>query len=243
MIEFLFSLYFLVPYITLNFYLSLKVYNFQKIFYDKKININPINDDESKSTNDFKYENVNIHDNYPEFRRYDNLSFSRIFLGMIFIIWIRLTFMIILNFLMFISVNVLFWKKSNEITHFQRRLMKLICNIILGSAFFVMGISIKENRFIDNDIYSKYLGPGKYENFEENYSVIISNHISWVEILYYMKRYSAGFISKASVKDFLMIGLIAQKIDCLFLDRTNQQERENIVCNILIISLYISIIV
>lgn len=232
MIDFLFSLYFLVPYITLNFYLSLKIYNFQKRFYERNIAIIPNNDDELNNTNDFKYENINIHDNYPEFRRYDNLSFSRIFLGMIFLIWIRVSLMIILNFLMFISVKLLFWTKSNESTNLQRIIMKLICNLILGSAFLVMGISIKENRIIDNEIYCKYLGFGKYENFDENYSVIISNHISWVEILYYMKRYSAGFISKASVKDFFMIGLIAKKINCLFLDRTNEQERETIVYNI-----------
>lgn len=228
MIGVLTSIFFLVPYVLLNLFLSFKIYNFQKKFYESNITkINPNNG--TNVSKDIEYENINIHDNYPEFRRYDELSFYRIFIGMLFLFWIRFSIIICLNFIMFISVKVLFWNENSKITPMQMKLLKILNKFIMGCAFLVSGIFIDENKLIDNEVYSKYLGPGVYENFDKDYSVIISNHISWVEILYYMRRYSAGFISKASVRDFFMIGLIAQKIDCLFLDRTNKEERDNVV--------------
>lgn len=228
MIEVFTSIFFIVPYVLLNLFLSFKVYNFQKKFYEHIKTNTPINNGTNLSK-DIEYENINIHDNYPEFRRYDELSFLRIFLGMLFLFWIRFSLIIFLNFIMFIVVKVLFWNENSKITPMQIKILKIINKTIMGGAFLVLGIFINENRIIDNEVYSKYFGPGVYENFDQDYSVIISNHISWVEILYHMKRFTAGFISKATIRDFIMIGLIARKIDCLFLDRTNKEERDNVV--------------
>lgn len=221
-------IYFLVPYFIVNLLLSFKIYNFQKKFYE--INkTNTLTNNEAPVSSDIEYGNINIHDNYPEFRRYDKLSFIRIFLGLLFLFWIRFSIIISLNFLFFIAVKVLFWRETNQISTLQIKVIKVLNKVIIGGAFLVLGIFIKENRKINNQIYSKFLGPGVYENFDNNYSAIVSNHISWVEILYYMKKFSAAFISKASVKNFIMIGLIAKKIDCLFLDRTIKEDRDNIV--------------
>lgn len=228
MIEVLTSIYFLIPYVLLNLFLSFKIYNFQKKFYESN-KTNTLENNGSNTSKDIEYENINIHDNYPEFKRYDELSFFRIFIGMLFFCWIRFSLIICLNFIMFIAVKVLFSEENDKITPLQIKILKIINKVIMGGGFFVMGIFINENKIIDNEVYSKYLGPGVYENFDKDYSVILSNHISWVEILYYMKRFSAGFISKASIRDFIMIGLIAKKIDCLFLDRTNKEERDNVV--------------
>lgn len=217
-------LFFLVVYVSLNTILAYKVYTFQKKFY--QIKSDALNND---SKDDAEYEKINIHDTYPEFRRYDELSFFRIFIGIQFIFWIRSSLMIILSFTMFMCMKILFWKPTKDITPSQMNALVFLNKLIMSLAFIVMGIRIKENRIIDNETYSKFLGPGKYENFEYDYSLIVSNHISWFEILYYMKRYSAGFISKATIKDYIFIGLIAIKIDCLFLDRTIKEERDQIV--------------
>jgi len=228
MIEVLTSIYLLFPYIFINLLISIKVYKFQKKFYES-LKTNTLPNNAVNISKDIVYENINIHDNYPEFRRYDELSFLRIFFGMIFLFWVRFILFLLLNLIMFIAVKVLFWDENKTITPNKIKMMKILNKIMMGVAFCVLGIFIEENRKIDNEVYSKYLGPGVYENFDNNYSVIISNHISWVEILYYMKRFSASFISKATVKDIFIIGLIANKIDCLFLDRTNKDDRENIV--------------
>jgi 1-acyl-sn-glycerol-3-phosphate acyltransferase len=143
---------------------------------------------------------------------------------------------------MFIAVKGLIWNENCKISTLKIKLFKIMNKVINGVGFFVIGLFINENKTIDNEVYSKYFGPGVYEDFDRDYSVIISNHISWVEILYFLKKFSAGFISKASVKDFFMIGLIAKKIDCLFLDRTNKEERDNIV-RINIISFFIRFII
>lgn len=50
--------------------------------------------------------------------------------------------------------------------------------------------------------------------------MIISNHVSFIDILYLMtSKASPSFVSKAEVKNWLCIGLIATSLQCVFIER------------------------
>jgi len=55
---------------------------------------------------------------------------------------------------------------------------------------------------------------------------MISNHISWFEIVYLLYHYTPGFISKESVADLWLIGFIAKAIDSLFINRKDTNSRQ-----------------
>jgi 1-acyl-sn-glycerol-3-phosphate acyltransferase len=79
------------------------------------------------------------------------------------------------------------------------------------------------------EVYRKYLGPDYKFEFGDNYSTLISNHTSWVDIVYHLYFYAPGFVSKAAVRTFPLIGKIAQQINCLFVKRESEENRHLIV--------------
>lgn len=70
-----------------NFIWSLKLYKKYKIYITEKQFFN-------EKSNQIK----NLHDEYPEFKRYDNISFLRIFLGLIFFFWLKMITSILISF-------------------------------------------------------------------------------------------------------------------------------------------------
>lgn len=77
-------IYILTPYITINTILAILIYRKYKIYVNPKIIRNSNN------------EEYNLHDKYPEFKRYDNVSFIRIIFGLNFLVVWRVILSIIL---------------------------------------------------------------------------------------------------------------------------------------------------
>ena len=71
-------IYISIPYLFANIVLSVIIHRKYKKYVNPKL---------IKDTNNELY---NLHDKFPEFKRYDNISFLRIFIGMLFMVWIRL---------------------------------------------------------------------------------------------------------------------------------------------------------
>jgi 1-acyl-sn-glycerol-3-phosphate acyltransferase len=62
---------------------------------------------------------------------------------------------------------------------------------------------------------------------EVPYATYISNHISWIDIVFYLAHpKSFGFISNHKVKDFCFVGAIATIIQCIFVDRSSKQSKQ-----------------
>ena len=112
---------------------------------------------------------------------------------------------------------------------FTRFKVKLGANIFIGLCIFFLGMNVNREIIQRDEIYKKYLGESYRFSREEKFSLIISNHVSWIEIVYYLFKYTPGFISKESVKDLHLIGFIAQAIDSLFINRTDHNSRHIIV--------------
>lgn len=76
--------------------------------------------------------------------------------------------------------------------------------------------------------YSKYLGEG-YEKRCDNVSTIISNHTSWLDIIFFLSQELPSFVSNAGVKKIPMVSKIAILIQCIFVNRSAAKEDLKIV--------------
>lgn len=93
---------------------------------------------------------------------------------------------------------------------------------------FVMLDEVKANRPEHICIYKKWLGEDFNPNFDQDFSLIICNHLGIYEIQYLMYKYAPGFIAKSSIKSYPFIGFIAEKLDTLWIDRSDKNSRNEI---------------
>jgi 1-acyl-sn-glycerol-3-phosphate acyltransferase len=217
MLGFLFHPFLIYTYVALNFILSIWVYNYGKKFYRNK---------QIPEEFAIKYgKNGDVHLNYPEFRRYDKLNYFRLLFGLIFLFWIRLFLILFLTMGLWLSLKFIVRNNNDKpINESQRYFVVKLTKFFSSLGLLVAGLIPEEKKGRYDHIYTKYLGKD-YEITYDKYSAIISNHVSWAEILYYLNSLTPGFISKETAKNFPMIGVIAKKLECLFLDRTNQENR------------------
>lgn len=99
--------------------------------------------------------------------------------------------------------------------------------------FGFLGILVKlEETIADKpehiNIYKKWLGDNFTPNFEDDFSLIICNHLGIYEIQYLMYKYAPGFIAKSPIRNYPFIGFIAEKLDTLWLDRSDKNSRNEI---------------
>ena len=101
----------------------------------------------------------------------------------------------------------------------------------------VAGLKIEKKELKYEEVYKKYLGSDyKADINDEDFSLIISNHIGFFEVVFNMVKYVPGFIAKKEIEDYYFIGPIAQGLNCLFCKRESAEARQQIV-NIYIITI------
>lgn len=223
MLSFLFEFKYFLYWVLFNFIFSLYVYNKCIKYYENPKRKNTSNE------RDIIFD-TNIHEKYPEWIRLDKLSFRRLFLGLVFLFWPKFIIICVILLSIVITIKIMRIRPNEkEISHIKRKILVKFNNLMYGLALLVIGLKSKRVKNRYDAIYQKYLGPYYNSSFDKNYSIIISNHFSWIEILYYLKIFSPGFISKESVRHYFLIGEIATAHDCLFLDRTNLENRTYVV--------------
>ena len=208
----------LIIYTGLIFLLSLLIYKKNNVYYKPLYYTNPDT-----------MEKIDIRQLYPEFASLDDNSFFRIFIG--YLIFALLKFLINLFFALMqiiqLRQNMKNLKEpvtnpeewsilSNTISSWTRRLLKF------------NGINIKKIRLNYEDIYKKYLGPDYTFNPDEKYSLIISNHTGFYDIIMNMSLYSCGFVAKEDTKNYFMVGTISKSLNCLFVNRESKENRQRI---------------
>ena len=75
------------------------------------------------------------------------------------------------------------------------------------------------------EIYKKYLGDNYDVWKERKYSIITCNHFGFFETVYCMAKFGVGFIAKKELKNFWFVGPIAEAINCLFVQREDNNDR------------------
>jgi 1-acyl-sn-glycerol-3-phosphate acyltransferase len=96
-------------------------------------------------------------------------------------------------------------------------------------AILIAGVIVKDSRPDVKATYTKYFGNDYKIEYDTNYSMIISNHTSFLDTLLGMRSYGAGYIAKASVKNTPFVGPCAVRFQSLFVDRENSKDRQTVL--------------
>lgn len=98
---------------------------------------------------------------------------------------------------------------------------------------FFLGITWLKLEKPDVD-FKKYLGPD-WEKTYDGASTIVWNHGSWIDILVGMWWDLPSYVSKMSVRSYPFVGIIAECMQCLFLERTGtREEKEKAIKDIIL---------
>lgn len=197
-------------YLACSLFLTYQLYKSLLIYWKSKI-VSLKKDDD--------YHDLNIHNLYPEFNRVDNLSFTRLFLGVTFLVPIR-----IILFLITICTCILLLKLS---TLCGKNASNCITRAFCIFGLYIIGIFPTYKKVFPKEIYEKWLGEN-YDMKKTNFAFIISNHISSFEAWYLIYKYSSCFIAKKTIETLIFFGRIAKMRDCLFVDRTDNTKRNEL---------------
>jgi hypothetical protein len=103
--------------------------------------------------------------------------------------------------------------------------------IIVKILMLCTGVLVKEIDLTKDErsisIYRKYLGE-KYQP-EDFYTTVISNHSSWIDILYIVKKHSPSLFGKSSVRKVPILSFIGIAMNAVFIDRTSKESRAETV--------------
>jgi len=208
----------LLIYTIFIFLLSLLIYKKNEVFYQPLSYNNPET-----------LEKVDVHKLYPEFRVLDDNSFLRIFIG--YFIYALPKFIINLFFAMMQIIQLDQNMKNLKNPSTDPQDWEVVSNTITRWTKLVLqlnGIKINKVKLNYEDVYRKYLGEDYEFNPDEKYSLIISNHTGFYDIIMNMALHSCGFLSKEETKDIFLVGTISKGINCLFVKRESKEDRERI---------------
>ena len=208
----------LLIYTIFIFLLSLLIYKKNEVYYQPLSYNNPET-----------LEKVDVHKLYPEFRVLDDNSFLRIFIG--YFIYALPKFIINLFFAMMQIIQLDQNMKNLKNPSTDPQDWEVVSNTITRWTKLVLqlnGIKINKVKLNYEDVYRKYLGEDYEFNPDEKYSLIISNHTGFYDIIMNRALHSCGFLSKEETKDIFLVGTISKGINCLFVKRESKEDRERI---------------
>ena len=201
------------------------IYYFDKIYYEEVVV-------PSENNPNVK---VDLHKEFEPFARKDSpVNVPILFLEIISYFWIKFWSLIIITEILKFSLYFKYKKCKNPglVSKEERvEIMKCICfwyTLYCGIAGVVENYHRIDNEKIEK-IYKKYFGEDYKISYDENYSIVISNHISFIEIILAVKYFGVGFIAKKEVDKIPVVGSIGTAMKSLYVDRTNEQNRHLIL--------------
>jgi len=202
--------------LTFSFLLSLFVYTNSKIYYkpcklvDKKGKI------------------IDVHKLFDVFHPHDELSFWKLWIGGFINFPFKFTISLFIALSMKFHLQLVnYFYPNSETDPSQWKKMKF--GISFWARFFLIvnGIHLVHKKVDCEKVYKKYLGED-YDFSDGKYSLIISNHIGFFDVVVLMAKYSVGLMAKIDVKDYYFVGPIATAMHCLYIQRESSEERKKI---------------
>ena len=202
--------------LTISFLLALFVYTNSKIYYkpckliDKNGNV------------------VDIHKIFDVFHPHDELNFWKLWIGG----FLNFPYKFIISFFIATSMKfhlqlVNYFYPNSETDLSQWKKMKFGISFWANFFLFANGIHLVNKKVDCENVYKKYLGED-YDFSDDKYSLIISNHIGFFDVVVLMAKYSVGLMAKIDVKDYYFVGPIATAMHCLYIKRESSEERKKI---------------
>ena len=202
--------------LTISFLLALFVYTNSKIFYKPC----KLVDKNGKV--------IDVHKLFDVFHPHDELSFWKLWVGG----FINFPFKFFTSLFIALSMKfhlqlVNYFYPNSETEPKQWKKMKF--GISFWASFFLLvnGIHLVHKKVDCEKVYKKYLGDD-YDFTDDKYSLIISNHIGFFDVVVLMATYSVGLMAKIDVKDYYFVGPIATAMHCLYIKRESSEERKKI---------------
>ena len=171
---------------------------------------------------------VDIHKVFDVFHPHDELNFWKLWIGAFF----NFPYKFLIS--LFIATSMKFHLQivdklcpNSDSNPSQWKKMKF--GITFWATFFLYanGIRVLKKKVEYEEVYKKYLGDD-YDFKDDKYSLLISNHIGFFEVVVLMAKYSAGLMAKKDVADYYFVGPISTAMHCLFIEREKAEERKKI---------------
>ena len=171
---------------------------------------------------------IDLHKIYDAFHPHDDVCFIQLWFGAFFCALIKIvTSLFIVTFGYWHLLIIRKFYKNHDTNPEHRKKIKNLISCWSWLFLAMNGVRIKKKFPEYKEVYQKYLGEDY--NFEDDkYSLIISNHIGFFEIVICMALYAPGFMAKASVENYFFIGPISQSLNCLYVDRQNSKDKKKI---------------
>ena len=176
---------------------------------------------------------IDLHKVYDPFHPHDKVIFIQLWFGAFFCGFIKLVTSLFI--VIFVNWHIRLIKriyKNYDTDPQSRKKMKDAVSCWSYLFLFFNGVIVKKKYPECKEVYKKYLGDD-YDFTDDKYSLIISNHIGFFEVVLSMALHSPGFIAKKAIEDYFFIGPISQGLNCLFVDRENEKDK-NTIFNLLV---------
>ena len=205
--------------LTISFLLALFVYTNSKIYYkpckliDKNGNV------------------VDIHKIFDVFHPHDELNFWKLWIGG----FLNFPYKFIISFFIATSMKfhlqlVNYFYPNSETDLSQWKKMKFGISFWANFFLFANGIHLVNKKVDCEKVYKKYLGED-YDFSDDKYSLIISNHIGFFDVVVLMAKYTVGLMAKIDVKDYYFVGPIATAMHCLYIKRKAPKKGKKYLTN------------
>ena len=180
-----------------------------------------------------KFEKVNVRNLYPEFAVLDKLSFVRILIGNFFISIPKFIIDVFFALMQIIRLNQHIKNLKNPSSDLEEwKILSETISFWTKCVLIVNGINVSRKNLPYEQIYKKYLGEDYTFNPNEKYSLLISNHTGFYDMIINMSIHSCGFLAKDETKYYPFVGTIAKGINCLFVKRESEEDRAKIFVEI-----------
>lgn len=143
---------------------------------------------------------------------YGRLRSWRMILGCFLLVGVRLAIFVpsIINYVLIMKVLTLrCWAESRAV----KKLTAFLCTLGGRAGLFCLGVA----RVIQHDKDLEW-------DFEQPRN-IIANHVSPIDILFFMYSVNPSFVAKRVVSTNCLIGPLARSFDCVFVDRSSAEDR------------------
>ncbi|XP_019174960.1 PREDICTED: lysophospholipid acyltransferase LPEAT1-like [Ipomoea nil] len=134
------------------------------------------------------------------------------------------TFVVICN--LWCRIATAFWSPSGEeddyahLSGWRREIIMRAAKFAGRALLFSFGF------YRIHETHREHHGTNAAENKEaERAGVIVSNHVSYVDILYHMSSSSASFVAKKSVANLPLVGLVSKCLGCIYVKREDKSSQ------------------
>jgi hypothetical protein len=99
----------------------------------------------------------------------------------------------------------------------------------LMTSVLLLGIGIRSSYEKREYDYTYFLGPNYKETtaYPKYYSTYVSNHTSWLDIIFLISYIRPAFTPKAVLRKIPIFGVIVQALGCIFIARGGNEEERN----------------